>query len=109
GATQLARRLRALAERRASENTPIIYEGGGSAESQQASACLAISDTLASAALAAERDVRPVSIAAWRGRQVLDETGTIEQAALVLGVRSLDRAATLIGHDWRDGGCDVTD
>ncbi len=104
GATQIARRLRALAERRADENTPIIYEGDGSAESQQASACLAISDTLTSAGLTAERDVRPLSIAAWRGRQVLDETDSIERAALALGVRSLDRAAALIGHDWRNGG-----
>jgi integrase/recombinase XerC len=101
GAAQIARRLRALAEQHADEQTPIIYEGRGSAESQQASACMAISDTLTAAGLAGERDVRPLSIAAWRGRQVFDETDSIEGAALALGVRSLDRAARLIGHDWR--------
>ena len=44
--------------------------------------------------------------AAWRGRKVLDETGSIEQATLALGVRSLDRAATLIGHDSHPSGGD---
>jgi integrase/recombinase XerC len=103
GAAQIARRLRALAEHHADEQTPIICEGRGSAESQQASACMATSDTLTSAGLARERDVRPLSIAAWRGRQVLEETGSIEAAALTLGVRSLDRAVKLIGYDWRGG------
>jgi hypothetical protein len=32
--------------------------------------------------------------------RVLDETGRIEQVARRLGLRSLDRAADLVGFDW---------
>ncbi len=93
------RRLQSLGTA-ATSATPVVYEGDGSAESRQASCCVAISDTLRRAGLAQEPDVRPVSIAAWAGKRVLDETGQIEVAALALGVRSLDRAARLIGWDW---------
>jgi integrase/recombinase XerC len=41
-----------------------------------------------------------MSVAAWAGRRVLDDTGSIEAAARTMGVRSLDRAARLVGHDW---------
>jgi integrase len=100
GAKQLARRVEMLHERGATSRTPLIYEGAGTAESRQASSCLAISDTLTAAGLAAERDVRPSSVAGWAGAVVLSETGRIEKAAAALGVRSLDRAARLIGWDW---------
>jgi len=52
--------------------------------------------------LAGEPDVRPASVAAWAGRKVFDTTGSIEEAARVLGVRSLDRAARLIALDWSE-------
>ncbi len=101
GATQLRRRIAEMHARGTGDSAFVIYEGDGSAQSRQASACLAISDTLAAAGYVGERDVRPLSIAAWRGAQVLEETGRIEYAALELGVRSLDRAARLIAFDWR--------
>jgi integrase/recombinase XerC len=99
GVAALARRLEAMGPA-AGPATPVVYEGDGSAESRQVSCCVAISDTLRRAGLAGEPDVRPVSIAAWAGKQVFQETGQIEAAARVLGVRSLDRAARLIGWDW---------
>jgi integrase/recombinase XerC len=40
------------------------------------------------------------SVTVWAGRQVLDDTGRIEDVALRLGLASLDAAAALIGHDW---------
>jgi integrase/recombinase XerC len=98
GVKQLARRLDALSDR--SSEASVIYCGSGSAESAQASSCTAISDTLRRAGFANESDVRPVSVAAWAGRHAFEEAGRIEDAALVLGVRSLDRAAGLIGWDW---------
>ncbi len=101
GTTQLRRRITELHARGTDDSAFVIYEGEGSAQSRQASACLAISDTLAAAGYVGERDVRPLSIAAWRGAQVLAETGRIEDARLALGVRSLDRAARLIGFDWQ--------
>jgi hypothetical protein len=39
---------------------------------------------------------------AWAGRQILAEKGRIEVVARRLGMASLDRAAALIGFDWRD-------
>ena len=62
---------------------------------------MAIADVLARAGLAAEPDVRPLSVVAWAGRQILDETGRIDDVARRLGMRSLDRAAQLIGFDWQ--------
>jgi site-specific recombinase XerC len=99
GVEALARRVESLGPI-APAGTLVVYEGDGSLESRQASCCVAISDTLRRAGLAEEPDVRPVSVAAWAGKKVFDETGRIEAVAQALGVRSLDRAARLIGWDW---------
>lgn len=95
GRRQVRRRLDAIAD------APlVIYSGDGSAESRQASSCQAIHETLVRAGLSGEPDVRPVSVAAWAGRDAFERTGRIDDAARVLGVRSLDRAAAIIGWDW---------
>jgi site-specific recombinase XerD len=103
GVSALARRVESLGTA-ATSATPVVYEGDGSAESRQASCCVAISDTLRRAGLAQEPDVRPVSVAAWAGKKIFDETGQVEEAARALGVRSLDRAARLIAWDWTAEG-----
>jgi integrase len=79
---------------------PLAYAGEGRGIGGQVSTCRAIASVLLRAGLAGESDVRPMSVAAWAGRRVLDETGSIERTALAMGVRSLDRAARLVGHDW---------
>ncbi len=79
---------------------PVAYAGEGRGIAGQVSTCRAISSVLVRAGLAGEPDVRPMSVAGWAGRRVFDETGSIEKASLAMGVRSLDRAALLIGHDW---------
>jgi site-specific recombinase XerD len=99
GVQALTRRVESLGPD-AHAGALVVYEGDGSLESRQASCCVAISDTLRRAGLAREPDVRPISIAAWAGKKVFDETGKIEAAAQALGMRSLDRAARLIGWDW---------
>ncbi len=78
-----------------------MYRGDGSAASRQASACMVIGEVLTRAGLAGEPDVRPLSVAAWAGRTIFDETGRIDEVARRLGMRSLDRAARLIGFDWQ--------
>jgi integrase len=103
GVDALARRVHVLGDE-GSPATPVVYEGNGPLESRQASACAAIGETLRRAGLGGERDVRPVSVAAWAGARVFDETGQIELVAQALGVRSLDRAAKLIGWDWSASG-----
>jgi integrase len=97
GVETLARRVATLGTAPAAA---LIYEGSGSAESRQASGCAAISETLRRAGLAGEADVRPTSITAWAGQRIFAQTGQIEAVARGLGMRSLDRAARLIGWDW---------
>ena len=80
---------------------PLVYDGArGSDYHRQAASCAAISDVLHRAGIASEPDVRPVSVAAWAGHQVLRKTGRIDEVARRLGMRSLDRTAALIGWDW---------
>lgn len=100
GATQLERHLPTLPSTVADQ--PLVYRGNGSAQSRQASACVAIGEVLARAGLAGEPDVRPLSVTAWAGRRILTETSRIEVVAGRLGMRSLDRAARLIGFNWAD-------
>ena len=52
------------------------------------------------AGLGTDADIRPPSVAAWRGRRVFDSARQIEAVALSLGVSSLDQAARIIGWRW---------
>lgn len=99
GSAQLRRRVDALGNRRGER---VAYQGAGRPESGQASVSGALGDVLRRAGLAKEPDVRPRSVTAWVGNQVFEETRRIEEVARRLGLRSLDRAAALIGWwDWR--------
>jgi integrase len=60
-----------------------------------------IASTLRRAGLATQPGVRPNSVAAWRGAKELETGASIDEVALLLGMRSLDRAAAFIGFDWR--------
>lgn len=103
GAAQVGRRLRALPS---DPDRPLTYEGDGSNKSKQAASCIAITDCLTRAGLGKDPAVRPVSVTAWAGRKVFEETGRIDQVAARLGMRSLDRTARLIGlgHGIDDAG-----
>jgi site-specific recombinase XerD len=100
GALQIERRMRALGAA-ADTDVPLVGSSRGSGESRQASSCIAISDVLTAAGLGGERDVRPASVAAWAGATAFRDGASIEEVARMLGVRSLDAAARLIGFDWR--------
>jgi integrase/recombinase XerC len=97
GVPQVGRRIATL--RGAHPHQPLVYEGDGSDKSKQAASCIAISVTLARAGFGDDPLVRPVSVAAWAGRRVFEETGRVEDAAVFLGMRSFDRTARLIGLD----------
>jgi integrase/recombinase XerC len=101
GAQQIARRV---AELRGEPCARLVY-GGAGGEAGQASSCIAISETLRRAGLGRERDVQPLSVAAWVGATILARGGSIDQVARALGMRSLDRAARLAGWDWRADPC----
>jgi integrase len=96
-AAQISRRLAAIGD----AVGPIAYDGKGSAASRQASTCVTLRRILNRAGLAGDPSVRPASIRAWLGRQVLSESGAIDEVARRLGLRSLDQAAALVGWDWR--------
>lgn len=80
--------------------TSVAYAGEGPGSAGQVSTCQAISTILVRAGLAGEPDVRPGSVAAWAGRSRFDAGAGIAEVAQVLGVRSLDQAAQIIGWDW---------
>lgn len=78
----------------------LVYSGSGSSNAGQVSTCRALGNVLTRSGLGGDRRVRPSSIAGWAGRKVFDESGRVEDAARVLGVRSLDSAARMIGLEW---------
>ena len=99
GKVQVERRLTATSAR--PPEAGLIYQGAEPREGGRVSSSLALLDVLRRAGLADEPGVRPSSIAAWAGRQVLAETGRIDLVALRLGLTRLDTAADFIGWDWR--------
>lgn len=101
--------VRARIEELEAPSLPLVYSGRSPAGAGQVSGASALVDVLTRAGLHQEPDVRPGSVAAWAGRRVLEETGRIDCAARALGVRSLDRAVTIVGWDWRaDAGPDCS-
>jgi integrase len=98
GRQQLARRVAVLKD---ASDLRLVYSGRAGPESAQASSCIAIGETLRRAGLLREPDVRPLSVAAWSGARAFKNGVMIDEVARMLGVRSLDQAARLIGWSWR--------
>lgn len=80
--------------------TPMVTKARKTRNAAQASSTMAVSDVLKRSGLSNEKDVRALSLAAWAGRRVFEETGRIDAAAHAMGVRNLDIAAQMIGWDW---------
>jgi integrase len=97
GASQLERRLEAIGD---DPDHLVVYEGREGAATGQISSCIAVREVLIRAGLGREPGVRPASVAGWAGRQILAETGRIEEVARRLGMASLDRTARFIGWSW---------
>jgi len=98
GVAQLERHLRDHPP--ASDDASLTYRGSVNPESRRAHSSQAIRESLQRAGLTTDPYVRPASLAAWAGRQVLYATGHIDAAARALGMRSLDSAARFVGWDW---------
>lgn len=84
----------------------VLYQGHNNLEGGRVSSSLAILDVLRRAGIADGPGVRPASISAWAGRQILEETGRIDVVAKRLGLTRLDTAADFIGWDWREDSLD---
>jgi integrase len=69
-------------------------------EQLQARACVALSDLIRRIGLGADPRVKPASLTAHAAVRIFDGSGKIEDVARGLGLRSLDRAADLVGYDW---------
>ncbi|NMO37310.1 site-specific integrase [Streptomyces sp. GMY01] len=69
-------------------------------EQLQARACAALGDLIRRIGLSADPRVKPASLTAYAAVRLYDETRNVENVARRLGLRSLDRAADLIGLDW---------
>lgn len=83
--------------------TLLVYGGSRAFDSAaaQAATCNLVGNVLRDAGLACDPAVRPASVRHWRARVEFDETGRIEDAANLLGHRSLDEAAEAIGWGWQ--------
>jgi hypothetical protein len=79
-----------------------ILGGQASPASARTSIAQALRDVMRRAGVRGA-DVSLTSLIGWAGMQTFKRTGRIEDVARVLGLSSLDRAARLIGHDWRRG------
>ncbi|MFJ9595544.1 hypothetical protein ACIRS3_22640 [Streptomyces virginiae] len=67
----------------------------------QSRVCVALRDLLRKIGLDGEPEVTPASVTARADAvDVFEATGRIEESARRLGVRSLDRAAAVVGFDW---------
>lgn len=101
GFVQLERRLDTIGS---DPSQLVVYEGNDGSATGQISSCIAVREILIRAGLGDEPGVRPASVAAWAGQQILRETGRIDEVALRLGMASLDRTARFIGRAWATEG-----
>ena len=60
-----------------------------------------ITDLMKRAGLWEKGVTRVESIREWLAADIFEETGSIEQIAVRLGMASLDAAAHLVGYDWQ--------
>ncbi len=97
GTAQLARRIGHLD----GQDRPLAYNGADRRHAGQASISTNLRRLFTRARLTGEPDLGLGSVRAWAGRRAFDTSGRVEDAARVLGCRSLDAAARLIGWDWQ--------
>jgi hypothetical protein len=97
--THLGRRLRAM--RGAEPQTLAGFDRAVDEHTGRTRAGGVLRAVICRAGLGEEVDLKPRSVAAWVGQQVVAETGRIDEAARRLGLRLLDLTAELTGFDWR--------
>lgn len=94
------------------DGVPLVYKAHAKrpTEARQAEAMTTLlTRLLQKARLHEAHKTRAESIREWLAATVFEETGSVEQVALRLGLGSLDAAAHLVGHDWVErSGLDLT-
>lgn len=81
--------------------SPGTKRGGAGEENAAAATCNTIDRIMKRAGLKKRKRVRVASITEYVAVRVWAETGRVEAVAERLGMSSLDRAAHLVGYDWR--------
>lgn len=96
GVQQLEHRLDVIAGR---DDRRLVYNGkrGTGAKGGW---CSAVTEVLTLAGLQTEPGIYAASLAGWAGLRAFKQSGQIEDAARLLGLRSLDATARVIGWDW---------
>jgi hypothetical protein len=89
-----------LAER--CPSTILLCGQAGTPSQQQARIATIVRKVLARAGLGADPRVKPTSLTAYAARREFERTGSIEAAATLIGSKSLDSTARLIGHSWSE-------
>lgn len=102
GSRILSRRLEQLRAAGADEHAVLAYSGTGPAGQYlaQASVCTQLTRVLAAAGLQDDPGVRARSLRGWAGERLHRGGMPLEQVAVRLGCRSLDRTAVEIGLSW---------
>lgn len=80
---------------------PLCDTGTGSDAARQARVGMTVGAVLRAAGLSDDPAITPTSLTAYAGARAFARSGRIEDAARVMGSRSLDSAATLIGFAWQ--------
>lgn len=94
--------LRDAAARAESSDEWIAVDHGSSYDIRRTSVTSVLSEVLQRAGVRGP-GVEPRSFAAWAGARAFATTGRLECVATVIGLRSLDLAAAMIGYEWRVG------
>lgn len=100
GRVQLRRRIDDLQAE--GPEAPLICTDLADRTRARANAYASVRASLVRAGLGDEPGICPNSIVAWRGASAMRAGASIEQVARMLGIRSLDQAATFIGWDWAE-------
>jgi hypothetical protein len=98
GSVQLRCRIEDLPTR--ALDAPLICQDVSNRTRVRANAYASVRASLIRAGLGDEPGVCPNSVVAWRGASAMAAGATIDQVALMLGIRSLDAAAAFIGWTW---------
>jgi integrase/recombinase XerC len=79
----------------------VAVERDSSHDVRRTSVTAVLTEILERGGLRGQPGIEPRSFAATAGRRILQNSARIDFVALALGLDSLDRAAVLIGFDWR--------
>ncbi|RLU94841.1 integrase [Streptomyces griseocarneus] len=80
---------------------PVVGSATGTPAQRQARVGVTLRDVLVRAGLGDDPALRPASLTAHSALMTFENTGRIEDAARLLGMASLDRAADLVGYQWQ--------